>query len=78
MEVFFFSVYIILLQISPKIVFIIRDPSELSSIMTKPPRIRFFYLHNGAELECRPRDLLNASEGIFFFLGDVEHSNLLA
>ena len=24
------------------------------------------YLHNGAELECRPRDLLSASEGIFF------------
>ena len=24
-------------------------------------------MHNGAKLECRPRDLLNASEGNFFF-----------
>ena len=30
-------------------------------------------MHNGAELECRPRDLLNASEGIFF-KGVVKHN----
>ena len=34
-------------------------------------------LHNGAELECRPRDLFNASEGNLEFLGAVEHNVLM-
>ena len=34
---------IILSQISPEIISIIRDASQLSGIMTKPSRIRFFF-----------------------------------